>query len=325
MMETVPRNGDVRTFWRSRVFRRIVLVFASLGVSLAAAVGMEAFASQRVRQTAWNIHGYRGRVLGKKVPNEVRVFAIGGSTTYGYTVNRDETYPAQLETILNEKFGPRGIPASVANLGHLSDSSVCYEPTYRDYRYLDADIVILYEGYNDVSGPARRTERDCYQQGSLIFRWTGYFPIAPVFFREHWYKLRYGSITAGYEASRASEVSMRQAAATHDPPIPAYDNYERNVLNFVRARLAEGKGVVFAAQPYLGNAAHLDQQTRIRAALGSFMSNPRFRYRDFLYLFGGKWDSGRFNELMWLNPRGNKVLAEKLAEPVSEIIETIGR
>jgi hypothetical protein len=209
------------------------------------------------------------------------------------------------------------------NLGHLSDSSVCYEPTYRDYRYLDADIVILYEGYNDVEGPSRRTERDCYQQGSVVFRWTGYFPVSPVFFREHWYKLRYGSITRGYEIDRDTQLARRAAQAGPQPPIPAYDNYERNVLTFVRARLQEGKGVVFASQPYLGNPAHLDQQTRIRAALGPFMSHPRFRYRDCLYLFGGKWDAAWFNELMWLNPRGNATLAAALAEPVTQLIATM--
>ena len=76
---------------------------------------------------------------------------------------------------------------------------------------------------------------------------------------------------------------------------------------------------MFASQPFLGNPAHLEQQTRIRAALGPFMSHPRFRYRDFLYLFGGKWDAAWFNELMWLNPRGNRVLAEKMSEPVIEL------
>jgi lysophospholipase L1-like esterase len=309
---------------RSIILRRILLVVISIGVCCVGVVGVEAFASYRVRQTAWNIRGYRGRVLGAKALNEVRVFAIGGSTTYGYTVGRDETYPAQLEALLNERLGSTPI-VSVANLGHLSDSSVCYEATYRDYRYLEADIVIVYEGYNDVDFPARRTERDCYQQGSLIFRWTGFFPISPVFFREHWYKVRYGSITAGYEASRESELAARAAVAATQVPIPAYDNYERNVLNFVRSRLQEGKGVVFASQPYLGKPAHLDQQTRIRAALAPFMSHPRFRYRDFLYLFGGKWDAAWFNEQMWLNPRGNKVLAENMAAPVMELISTTTR
>ena len=303
---------------RRIVIGRIALVVGAVGFCVAVAAALEIFASSRVRRTAWNVWGYRGRVLGRKVPGEIRVFAVGASTTYGYTVERDETYPAQLETSLRERLGPSH-PVSVVNLGHLSDSSVCYEPTYRDYRYLDADIVILYEGYNDVEGPSRRTERDCYQQGSLIFRWTGFFPIAPLYLREHWYKVRYGSITKGYEVARETQLAARSAAAGGGPPISAYENYERNVLNFVHRRLEEGKGVVFASQPYLGNPAHLDQQTRIRTALTPVMSDPRFRYRDFMYLFGGKWDAAWFNELMWLNPRGNRILAEKMAEPVIEL------
>jgi hypothetical protein len=300
--------------------RRFLLVILSVALCAAAAIGLEAFASMRVRQTAWNIRGYRGRVLWHKARGEVRVFAVGGSTTYGYTVEVNDTYPAQLETVLNQKLGGRP-PVTVANLGHLSDSSVCYEPTYRDYQYLDADIVILYEGYNDVGAPSKRAERDCYQQGSVMFRWTGFFPIAPVYLREKWFKLRYGSITAGYEAYRAQQIQQRELAPSPQlPPIPAYENYERNVLNFVGKRLQEGKSVIFASQPYIGNVGHMIQQDRIRVALEPFMANPRFRYRDFRYIFGGKWDKTWFSELMWLNPRGNQALAEKMSEPVLDLI-----
>ncbi len=306
--------------------RRALLVLVAVALSVAAAAGLEAYALTRVRQTAWNFRGYRGRVLPRKAHGEMRVFAIGGSTTYGYTVERDDTYPAQLDTLLNQRLGGHP-PVSVANLGHLSDSSVCYEPTYRDYKYLNADIVILYEGYNDVGAPSKRAERDCYQQGSVIFRWTGFFPITPIYLRERYFKFRYGSITAGYEAYRAvqkEDVARAEAGAASAPvplpPIDAYANYERNVLTFVGKRLQEGKAVIFASQPYIGNLGHMDQQNRIRVALQPFMDNPRFRYRDFRYIFDGKWDKAWFNELMWLNPRGNKVLAEKMSDPVLELI-----
>jgi hypothetical protein len=303
------------------IVRRLLLVIGSIALCVAAAVALEAFASTRVRQTAWNIRGYRGRVLWRKPAGEVRVFAIGGSTTYGYTVERDETYPAQLEMLLNQQL--RGEPPiTVANLGHLSDSSVCYEPTYRDYKYLQGDIIILYEGYNDVGQPSKRRESDCYQQGSIVFRWTGFMPITPVYLREKWYKLYYGSITAGYEAYRSKQGEERKTAEPELPPIPPYENYERNVLAFVGKRLQEGKAVLFASQPYIGRPGHMDQQNRIRVALEPFMSNPRFRYRDFRFIFGGKWDKAWFNELMWLNPSGNKVLAEKMSEPILELIST---
>ena len=311
---SAPRHG--------RRLARVLLVVASIAIALLGAAGFEAFASHRLGDTAWNIRGYRGRLLGRKKPNEIRVAAIGGSTTFGFTVRTRETYPAYLETILNERLAARGLTASVANLGHLSDSSVCYEPTYQAYRDLDPDVVILYEGYNDVSGGTRRTERDCYRQSSAIFRATGFFPVTPVYLREHWYKWRYGSIEKGYEVTRAAEVQRRQAAPAPTPSKPesAYEVYVRTVLVFVTARLAEGKGFVFASQPYLEDPKHLEQQAKIRAALEPFMTNPRFAFRSFLYLFGGKWDARWFNRMMWLNPQGNHLLAERMADAVMEVL-----
>ncbi len=298
---------------------RVALAVGSLLISIGAVAGLEAFAAWRLQRSAWNSFGYRGRIVGPKAANEVRVIAIGGSTTYGYTVEAQDAYPAQLERILNER---NSVPVSVANLGHLSDSSVCYEPNYRDYRYLDGDIVILYEGYNDVK-PTRRSEQDCYRQSSPIFRTTGLLPLFPVYARERWYKLRYGDIETGYRHAMEAEVRRRGEVV---PPSEeeAYRNYERHVLAFVGARLTEGKGVVFASQPYLGNPVHLEQQARIRMALQAFMAHPQFRYQDFLYLFGGVWDPAWFNEQMWLNRDGNRVLATKLAEPVRQLMPSGG-
>lgn len=297
---------------------RLAAVLVGLTVVAVGVVGLELYASSRIRDTAWNIRGYRGRILHAKAPNELRVEAIGGSTTYGFTVGQGQSYPAQLEVILNGRYAARGIAISVANLGHLSDSSVCYWPTYRDYASLKADVVILYEGYNDAGRARRRAEYDCYRQSSAIFRWTGFFPTFPIFLREHWYRLRYGSIAEGYRA--AAEIPAWRAP-TMQTAEEAYATYEKNVLGFVDRVLRDGKSLVFAAQPYIGQPEHLDQQTRIRAALAPYMARPRFRYRDFLYLFGGRYDPAWFNAQMWLNPRGNHVLAERMAEPVGELLD----
>ena len=77
---------------------------------------------------------------------------------------------------------------------------------------------------------------------------------------------------------------------------------------------------MFASRPYLEKPPHLAQQTRIRTALERFQSNPHFVYRNFLYLFGGKWDARWFNQMMWLNPSDNRVLAEQMANGVLEVL-----
>jgi len=102
---------------------------------------------------------------------------------------------------------------------------------------------------------------------------------------------------------------------------PSYGVYEANVLHFVQARFAEGRDVLFASQPYIGEPAHLEQQTRVRQALAPFSAKPQFRYLDNLYLSGGKWDAVWFSQMMWLNPRGNRRLAEVMAQPIGDLIE----
>jgi hypothetical protein len=303
---------------------RLGAVLVGLALVLAAVGALELYASWRIRDAGWNIRGYRGRLLAGKADNEIRVFAIGGSTTYGFTVGPDDTYPHQLELLLAERYRPRGISVTVVNLGHLSDSSVCYWPTYRDYAGLRPDVVIVYEGYNDVGRNTRRTEDKCYRNSSVVFRWTGFFPTFPIYLRERWYKLRYGSVEAGYRASAAAPANApRPGRRERRRPSGdgAYQIYEAHVLAFVDLVLGRGQGVLFASQPYLGSAPHLDQQNRIRAALMRYAGHPGFRYRDFLYLFGGKHDPAWFNGQMWLNRRGNRVLAEHMAEPVVELID----
>jgi hypothetical protein len=63
-----------------------------------------------------NSRGFRGTAeFGRKREGTYRVIALGDSWTYGVVVNDHETYPAQLERLLNEKgSGPRG---EVLNLG----------------------------------------------------------------------------------------------------------------------------------------------------------------------------------------------------------------
>jgi lysophospholipase L1-like esterase len=302
---------------------RLGAVLVGLVLVLAGVVALEAYASWRIRDAGWNVRGYRGRLVGSKAADEIRVFAIGGSTTYGYTVGPDDTYPHQLELLLAERYRSRGIAVTVVNLGHLSDSSVCYWPTYRDYAGLRPDVVIVYEGYNDVGRHSRRTEDSCYRNSSLIFRWTGFFPTFPIYLRERWYRLRYGSIEQGYRESARGPTDRppRRRQRPETSPEDVYRTYEANVLAFVDRVLNRGQGVLFASQPYLGRPLHLDQQTRIRTALARYGEHPRFRYRDFLYLFGGTRDPAWFNGQMWLNPRGNRVLATQMAEPVAELID----
>lgn len=99
-----------------------------------------------------NSEGYRNgnKEFGKKEKDKIRIIAIGGSTTFGWLIkNWQQTWPSQLEEILNKQFNGKvevvnaGLPA-----GMSSESLVAF--ILKD-KYLEPDIVIFHNGGNDLA------------------------------------------------------------------------------------------------------------------------------------------------------------------------------
>ena len=93
-------------------------------------------------------------------------------------------------------------PFSVVNLGFNNEGAYSFVPTLRDFEYLDYDIVVLYEGYNDMPGD-EGPNTSVFRHNSAVYRLTGYFPILPLYLDEKAMMLRYGGdLGAAYAASR---------------------------------------------------------------------------------------------------------------------------
>jgi len=97
-----------------------------------------------------NSYGFRGKEFSEtKAPGTYRIVALGGSTTYGIGLEEDGTYPYFLEEILQERLGTDKI--EVINAGLVSATTA--ESLSRFLLKvvpLDPDMVIFYEGYNDL-------------------------------------------------------------------------------------------------------------------------------------------------------------------------------
>src|SRR5215213_5067822 len=52
---------------------------------------------------AYNEYGFRGDKIGEKKPGELRIVALGDSYTEAQQMNIEQTYPARLEQLLNER------------------------------------------------------------------------------------------------------------------------------------------------------------------------------------------------------------------------------
>jgi hypothetical protein len=208
--------------------RRRKAVFAAaavmVSVTLTSAVVLAAdlYVHHRAENSAGlNRWGYRGPVVPRKQAGEVRIVMVGGSTVFGYGGPWHEAAPAFLEQDLRQ--ARPGTPITVVNLGYNNEGAFAALPTLEDYRYLDYDIVILYEGYNDRAGDVV-SNTQVYRRQSIIFRMTGYSPILPLVLKEKAMLLRTGGQPKGDAtdgkavfrpslAARASATALESADA----------------------------------------------------------------------------------------------------------------
>src|SRR6266487_351877 len=157
---------------RRWTFMALALVL-SIVVPLAVLLGADAFLHSRFQRTGGvNIWGYRGHIVHRKQPGERRVVMLGGSAAFGYGVSWMEAIPSRLES----KFRSGGERVSVVNLAYNNEGAYSFRFTLADYLYLDYDLAILYEGYNDVMGDPRGPNLSVFRHDSPVFRVTGYLP-----------------------------------------------------------------------------------------------------------------------------------------------------
>ena len=274
--------------------KKIVFALVAMSISFAGVVvlllGADLLLHHRAEKSAGlNRYGYRGPVVSRKQPGELRVVMLGGSTVFGYGVAWNESIPFYLEAKLRERHGPS---VSVVNLGFNNQGAFAFVPDLEDFDYLDYDVIVLYEGYNDLPGD-EGVNRAVYRRDSAIYRVTGYFPILPLYLDEKVKMLRYGNdLNVAYDADRAREhgktpqvvfepgLAQRTSAAALDaissvtkaldgqleqtgttPPAAIresesqlgcthpYVTYCESIAAAVRYGLSHGKSVVVGSQP----------------------------------------------------------------------------
>jgi hypothetical protein len=300
-----------------------------------------------------NVWGFRGPTLGRKLPNETRVAMLGGSTVFGFGLRPDESIPALLEGHLNERSGGTGRRFTVANLGAPGQGAYSFVYDLSDYAFLDYDIVLLYEGYNDlgINDVAMRAVPNylLWHRESPIFRLTGYYPILPLVLREKGTAMLNGGDVNSADQGRvvfrpglATEVAagaLNAAAAISEnlerqigrlsetPPTPSVDEqcipkwkqYCGAVRDAVAWALAHNKRVLFVTQPYASDS-HVEQQANVVAMLRSrFAADQRLEILNLGRAIDLHDRSIAFDGLH-LNARANATIAGQLVEPVLGVI-----
>ena len=105
----------------------------------------------------YNSIGLRGSDINSKKPdNTYRIFAVGGSTTFGNTSDENETWPAYLQQIINEKITDKKI--EVINAGVSGGTSKSeYDLIKNKLLSFDPDLIITYDGWNDSKQTSVKT------------------------------------------------------------------------------------------------------------------------------------------------------------------------
>lgn len=261
-------------------------LIVSIVVPLGALVAADAFLHTRFQRTGGvNVWGYRGPIVHAKRPGERRVVMLGGSAAFGYGVSWQEAIPSRLEA----KLRSAGDRVSVVNLAYNNEGAYSFRFTLADYLYLDYDLAILYEGYNDLMGDPRAPNFSVFRHESPVFRVTGYLPILPLVFREKAASVLYrGDIGQMYDeartgkrvvfdaslADRAKAGALNATAAVGDaiqnqlgrmspeppPSIPSpnasgcpypWAEYCQSILTAVEYGLRQNKRLLVVTQPYL--------------------------------------------------------------------------
>jgi lysophospholipase L1-like esterase len=336
------------------LFAAATIVIAA-GAATAVLLAVDVYLHGRYERSAgFNVWGYRGSSVGRKKSNEYRVVMLGGSAAYGYGVASDEAIPAVLQQMLRSQ--TQSPVFTVVNLGYNNEGAYSFRATLDDYAWLKYDLVLLYEGYNDLSVDKANTQ--VFRHDSPVFRLTGYLPIFPIVFKEKAAALvgggdpgalyRNGAKTQ-FHASLAAKTSATMLTATADiaqsleaqlgrvasEPVPhvedgshtgceRWSRYCRSIELAIETARRHRASVIVATQPYLRTSAqthavHMQQQS----ALGVFLARRFSADGDVRYVNLGDavdLEDARFSfDHMHLQPAGNARVASRLVEPVLAI------
>jgi lysophospholipase L1-like esterase len=225
-------------------------------------------------QTSHNSLGYRSDEFPLEKPDGVfRIVALGGSSTYDVSIESNEDiFTAQLEKRLKEEYGYEDVQVINAGVPGYNSWEILVNLEFRVLD-LDPDLVIIYEGTNDVH--ARMVVPSAYRGDDLGRRMAWQVP--SVAWWEHSTLLRIASralnrtrqvsiddfvsaptyVSWPYE-SRLEEDNLDPVQVLKENP-PIY--FQRNLENMIAIVQAHDVQILFstwAHSPYLNDYASKD-------------------------------------------------------------------
>lgn len=295
-------------------------------------------------ETDENGFRYNGDLSTPKPPGEIRIFSLGGSTTFGPASPNSLTYPQQLEDLLGDH------EVRVINAGVDGYRSIHLLKYYQErIRKLQPDIITIYCGWNDYGHSLLpfwepKNPLQHYFSSQMKLAKVPFMDFALVWFSA---KLYY----------RMSDSGFRTKLLGSDPQAEQYfkesenkrwiDEHKDNLNELILASKSDGVVPVLInfPSPFFENASldakkYADQDIDMAGlwdayviAMGHARSNLRELAKsnnipliDVNIAFEKLNDDYKakfkiFTDKMHLVPAGNTLIAETMLDPIKKIVQ----
>lgn len=250
-----PRTKTAAFYDQIHLLRRIYRRHAYLNTAPREGGRVEVFG----KRATLNRLGYRSPERPRaKPPGVVRVLVAGGSTTFDVLAPDDaSTWPNLLESRL--KTGARPIEIWNAGFPGWTSQENVISLAIRDLD-LAPDLVVLYQGANDLQPGAHQPFDPMYEHGhaELTRRALGLELPSPSWLGRSVLVERLRELSGGpvdpWQSLGGPDLA---AAGRRDHVAPeSIGTFERNVRSFVALARARGAGVMLVTQPVRIRAAH---------------------------------------------------------------------
>lgn len=298
-----------------------------LKLMLYPGVGYINFPNQETPYFSINSKGFRGAEVEEKQKARKRIVVVGGSAAFGTGLKRDsETFCAQLD----KKLGDVEV-INAAAIGHSSGQELVY--LLRDLIDLEPGLIIAFNGHNDYAYSWHSNYRWSDFQGHdelenqlhkmYLLTHSNFFArcanIYRVIFAKTLYKLRHsyrikpiknlmGKIIGSNDDRNEKELHKRLGAIS--------SIYIRNIMKMNRLAKAYNANFLCVLQPSevtitTGKGHYAIFCSKVRKLLDQYKI-PYIVLNDYAM----KLKKDMFMSTLHLDERGNKVIADILAEKI---------
>ena len=278
-----------------------------------------------------NRHGFRGDPIDAErdaaSAKTLRVFALGGSTSYSGDIVYEATWPARLEALLERELP--GVDVVVQNA-----SCDWYSSAHSLVRYLgsvrrfDPDVVLVFHGINDLY---RGFAPEWFSRGGFAPDYGHYLgPLVradPERDLANWFPFRESLLLralrrneefdpARFDPFRAGAMwkLRNQVEPTRVETFPSLPVFAENLRLLARAVRADGADFALGTQPHVYGPG-LDQATRDELFFARFFAAQDGRYPDFESMERGMT---AFND-------ATRSVARELSIPLADLARAVPR